>query len=166
MPRNFGGRSSSSRGRSSSNGPSSRSYGSQSKPYGFSSRSSYQSKPQPTYSPTPPVRSPGMLGGTGLGSTIAHGMAFGGGSEVGHQLTRSMFGGHGGQMVDYQPPVDQLQTGGNVPSQQQQQEIQKQRNPCLEYNYKFIECLKGSENDIAKCQSLFDDLKACEKKFY
>jgi hypothetical protein len=110
-----------------------------------------------------------MLGGTGLGSTMAQGMAFGGGSEIGHQLTRSMFGGHGGhggQMVNYQPSEDQLQTGGKVPSQEQQQDIQKQKNPCLEYNYKFIDCLKGSENDIAKCQNMFDELKACEKKFY
>lgn len=165
MPRSFGGRSSNSRGRSSSNGPSSRSYGSYSRPSGFSTSSS-QFRPQTTYSPTPPVRSPGILGGAGIGSTIAQGMAFGGGSEIGHQFTRSMLGGHSGQMVNNQPPIDQLQTGGNVPSQQQQQELQKQRNPCLEYNYKFIECLKGSENDIAKCQNMFDELKACEKKYF
>jgi hypothetical protein len=165
MPRSFG----RSNSRSRSSGSSSRSSNSSSRPYGYSSSSSgYQSKPQTIYSGSSPSRSSGIFGtGGGIGSTVAHGMAFGGGSEIGHHLTRSMVGGHGGSNY---PQVQQGYTDisdtGIVSQTNNQQSIQNRPNPCLDFNYKFVDCLKESGNDISKCQSIFDDLKACEKKFY
>ena len=106
MPRSFGGRSNS-RGRSSSSGPSSRSYGS-------SSGSSYQAKPQPSFTQQTPSQRPGMFGGGGLGSTMATGMAFGGGSAIGHSVVGSMMGGREGHHSQPQYPMEKQNQTGNV----------------------------------------------------
>jgi hypothetical protein len=97
----------------------------------------------------------GMLGG--IGSTIVQGMAFGGGSEIGHQVVRSMMGGssHGNHQGE----------NNNAPVQQQQQQPQQttqNENPCSGFNMKFVDCLKTSNNDISSCQSTFNDLKLCQ----
>lgn len=56
---------------------------------------------------------PGML--SGIGSTIAQGMAFGAGSEVAHQAVRSMMGGSShSQQVQQQAPQQQMQTQQNA----------------------------------------------------
>lgn len=41
-------------------------------------------------------------------------------------------------------------------------EVAKFDNPCLDANLKLVYCLKENNNDITKCQNLFDDLKVCE----
>jgi hypothetical protein len=96
----------------------------------------------------------GMMGG--IGSTIVQGMAFGGGSEIGHQVVRSMMGGssHGSQPTENQ--------NAQVQQQQQPQQTQQNQNPCSGFNMKFVECLKTSNNDISACQSTFNDLKLCQ----
>ena len=50
-------------------------------------------RPMPAQSPVQPQtqQRPGLL--SGIGGTIAQGMAFGAGSEVAHQAVRSMTGG-------------------------------------------------------------------------
>ena len=101
MPRSFGSSRSRSNSRASSRGSSSSP--SYSSPRGYS-----RHQPQQTFTQTPMQR-PSRLGG--LGSTIAHGMAFGGGSEIGHQAVRAISGGgsnHGNQPVnEQQPPVQE-----------------------------------------------------------
>jgi hypothetical protein len=113
---------------------------------------------QPTYQAQgrPPMQAPsggGMM--SGIGSTIVQGMAFGGGSEIGHQAVRALMGGgshsHAPQQQNPQP-VEQ-----NTQPQQQKQ------SPCSDYNFRFVDCLKVNDNNISSCQSLFDDLKSCEK---
>jgi len=143
------------RGRSSSS--------SRSRSSSYGSRNSYSRSPQPqrsvpqrSYQQTMPVQQkPGMMGG--LGSTIMTGMAFGAGSEIAHQAVRGVMGGgsHGGVQ---QAPQD-------YPQEQQQQEPIQQQNPCMNYNMKFVECLKSNGNDISDCQNFFNDLKQCEQGF-
>lgn len=153
MPRG-GGRSSSSRSSSSSSG-----FGSRPQSRGFSSSPNHtQAKSTPTYSQ--PSQPPMQMGGggmlSGIGSTIMTGMAFGGGSEIGHQLVRSVTGGGSRHEVEQakQQPIE---------PQNNQSQAQPQNNLCHGYNVKFIECLKLQDNDISSCQSFFDDLKACQK---
>ena len=59
------------------------------------------------------TRSPGMF--SGIGSTLATGMAFGAGSEVAHQAVRSVMGGSSHSQ--------------QAPQQQVQQQTQQQQNP-------------------------------------
>lgn len=155
MPRG-GGRSSGGRSGSSR----SSSYGSntsRSSSMGAGNRTQQAKQPTPT-STQPPMQQGGgsMLGG--IGSTIVTGMAFGGGSEIGHQVVRSMMGGkeQHGEPVQQQPQQQQ-------PMENQQQQPQQKQNPCFGYNTRFIDCLKTNDNSISHCQSLFDDLKSCEK---
>ena len=58
-----------------------------------------------------PQQSSGMgLGGGGLMSTMATGMAFGAGSEIAHQGVRAMMGGSGHSApVQQEAPVQQMQ---------------------------------------------------------
>lgn len=86
--------------RSSSRGFSSRGFGS-------SSRSSFAASrpmPAPIQAPT---RSPGMM--SGIGSTIATGMAFGAGSEIAHQAIRGVMGPSYQQVYVQQVPNSQVQ---------------------------------------------------------
>jgi hypothetical protein len=99
-----------------------------------------------------PVQSGGMMGG--LGSTIMTGMALGAGSAVGHQVVRSMMGGSEKQ----EQPVQQEQ------QQEQTQNSSYNTNPCQDFNNKFVDCLKFSNNDIAQCQNMFNELKSCQSK--
>jgi hypothetical protein len=100
----------------------------------------------------------------GLGGALAAGMAFGGGSAIGHTLIGGLMGhrggGYGGQMTTGSQNLSPVEA--NTPSEQQiQQEAQK--NPCFEFGQRFINCLKEQTNDIARCQNIFDDLKNCER---
>ena len=108
----------------------------------------------------PPVQQStggGMMGG--IGSTIMTGMAFGGGSEIGHQVVRSMMGGNShsqeGKLQQEQPMQNQQQN--------QNQNQQQRQNPCTEFNSLFVNCLKTNDNNISTCQPFFDDFKSCEK---
>ena len=144
-------------GRSSGFSSRTPSYGRASSPNTSSARPQATQRPVQTAQATPPMQSSGggMLGG--IGSTIVQGMAFGGGSEIGHQVVRSMMGGssHGNHQGENQnAPVQQ--------NQQQQQQTTQNENPCSGFNMKFVECLKTSNNEISSCQSIFNDLKLCQ----
>lgn len=145
---------------------------------GFGSRSSSRSA-SPSYSSNqnrgsaqhqtpvntqsrPPMTQPssgGMM--SGIGSTIVQGMAFGAGSEIAHQAVRSMMGGSSG----HSNPPQQQQQQQQMPVENQNQNYQNQQkaNPCADYNFGFVNCLKVNDNNISTCQSFFDDLKSCEK---
>ena len=76
-------------------------------------------RPMPAQTPVQPQaqQSGGLL--SGIGSTIAQGMAFGAGSEIAHQAVRSFMGGS-----SHSQPAQQQQ---QAPQQQQQQQFQ---SPC------------------------------------
>jgi hypothetical protein len=120
-----------------------------------STRSTAQAVRPPQQTTQMPMQgqSGGMLGG--IGSTIMTGMAFGGGSEIGHQVMRSMMGGSGHK----EQQVEQVENTNTNTA------MNNQTNPCQGFNMKFVDCLKMSNNDIASCQSIFDDLKLCEKSY-
>jgi hypothetical protein len=156
MPRQSsrsGGRSS---GFSSARSPS---YGRATSPNTSSARP--QATQQPAYTPqqTPPMQSSGGGMMSGLGSTIVQGVAFGGGSEVGRQVVRSMMGGSSNEPRESAPVENKSQP---IENQQQVQQTQQNQNPCQGFNLKFIECLKTNNNDISSCQSVFNDLKLCQ----
>jgi hypothetical protein len=179
MPRS-GGRSSS-RGRSFGGGG----YG-RSSPYGSgayrytprsgtanqsrsSSSSAYTRPPVYNTSNTTAQSSPLGMGG-GLGSTIAHGMAFGAGSSIAHHTLGSLWGNpHRGydQQITQNDPYQGNQVGmtntSDMQSQPQNIEDYKKTNPCYDTSRKFVECM-SQVDDLAKCQSLFEELKSCEKR--
>jgi hypothetical protein len=148
---------------------------------GFSGGRSYSSSRSPNYSKSPNYKSTNYskpssqpytsqvqsrnLGGMGLGSMMATGMALGGGSALGHHIVGSMLGGHGRAQYS---PSEQLNTSGpleNVENQpvQTENQIKQNENPCMGYNNKFIECLKDNPENISRCQVYFDDMITCEK---
>jgi len=102
---------------------------------------------------------PGMF--SGLGSTLATGMAFGAGSEMAHQAVRGMTGGGQQQQVVYQdaPPGQYAQQGYETQGQAQQN-----LNKCQFESDQFLQCLKNNDNSIGACQTFFDSLKECETK--
>ena len=138
--------------RPSSTGPKNTSYQS-------SQRTAQPNQAHQTTIPVNPQR------GMGLGGALATGMAFGGGSAIGHSLIGGLMGSRGGgHTVD---GGSQNLSSGEVtsPSEQQiQQEAMK--NPCFDFGQKFVTCLKEYSNDIARCQNIFDDMKNCERILY
>ena len=82
---------------------------------------------------------------SGLGGTIMQGMAFGAGSEVAHQVVRSVMGGSGGNI--HQAPADQ----------QQPQDL------CTEYNLNLVKCIKQNADGISMCQDYMNMLQQCQK---
>ena len=118
--------------------------------------------------PTPPAPAPaahppavpqqqsgGML--SGIGSTIAQGMAFGTGSAIAHRAVGAVansFGGDGEQQ-----PVQQVEA--------QQQPMQAQGNvlsgPCAQDKEMFYDCLKVNRGDQQACSFLYDQLQTCQR---
>jgi hypothetical protein len=164
-----------SRGRSGrSGGFGGRSYGGRS--YSRSSSAGrapgYNAYRSGAYATSPPRSSPYQtrpMQAGGLGSAVATGMAFGGGSAIAHHAIGSMLGrGPYG-------PREEGERIGNVPTtnptesaeiSQSTQNTQMNTNPCFELNTKFVDCLKISSDNISKCQTVFNDLLSCEKTYF
>lgn len=102
MPRSFGG------GRSNSRGSS----GQHSSTFGSSTGPSHQARAQPssTHQQTTIERPIGGMFPNGMGRAVATGMAFGGGSEIGHSISKSMMGGNEVQHSQTHYPSQQNQT--------------------------------------------------------
>jgi hypothetical protein len=96
---------------------------------------------------------------SGIGSTIAQGMAFGTGSAIAHQAVgaavNSMSGGGGGE--------------GEVQNQEQQQQpmqVQGQetlQGACGQDKTMFFECLKVNQGDQQSCSFLYQTLQECQR---
>jgi hypothetical protein len=112
-----------------------------------SSRNTSVSPPRQAQ-PTPAPVSGGM--GSGLMGTLVQGMAFGAGSEVAHQAVRGMMGGNSNHAQA-------------APQEGQQQATNTKEAPCTFENSNFVECLKFSNNDIARCQEQFNAIQNCQK---
>jgi hypothetical protein len=100
-------------------------------------------------------KSGGML--SGIGSTIAQGMAFGTGSAIAHRAVGAVagsFGGGGGGEVAPQEP----QVGAPVMNQQQLQ------GPCGDDKTMFYECLQINKGDQKACSFLFENLQQCQRQ--
>lgn len=126
-----------------------------------------QSRPHSTQAQTTPApmqsHPPATTGGgggmlSGIGSTIAQGMAFGTGSAIAHRAVGAAAGamsggGDGGQPVEA--------ASGNDYQQQQQQPSQL-TGACANDKQMFYECLQMNKGDQQACSFLYDQLKQCQ----
>merc|ERR1719266_2170914 len=97
----------------------------------------------------------GML--SGIGSTIAQGMAFGTGSAIAHQAVGAVAGSLGGGS-----------SGGNAvtgehPAPQQQMSM-SQSNVCMDEKKMFFDCLSENKGDQQACSFLYDIVKDCNNQ--
>ncbi len=100
---------------------------------------------------------------SGIGSTIAQGMAFGTGSAIAHRAVGAVAGSLSGGSDEGQ--VMQQQEG--VPQMQQQQmpmQGQEQlQGACAQDKQMFFECLKVNQGDQQSCSFLYDTLQQCQR---
>lgn len=102
----------------------------------------------------PAQQSGGML--SGIGSTIAQGMAFGTGSAIAHRAVGAVANSVGGS--DEAAPVEQEQL---QPVQQMGQ--QQLTGACAMDKEMFFDCLKVNRGDQQACSFLYDQLKSCQQ---
>jgi hypothetical protein len=93
---------------------------------------------------------------SGLGSTIAQGMAFGTGSAIAHRavgaVAGSMSGGDSGG--------DPVYAEQAPPMQQQQSSLQ---GACAQDKQMFYECLQVNKGDQQACSFLYEQLQQCQR---
>lgn len=123
--------------------------------------------PAPTRTAPPPAQQGGgggML--SGIGSTIAQGMAFGTGSAVAHRAVDAVAGPR---------QVEHVNSGGEAPTSEGQQQQQpaaaaqtqqpmEATNDCSHFQADLSRCLETNTNDIAACQGYFDMFKSCQQQ--
>lgn len=116
--------------------------------------------PAPVYRPPPPapIQQQPAGGGlmAGIGSTIAQGVAFGGGSAVAHRAVDSVIGPRTVQHEHVQ--VSQTTSSGSVA-----QPSSMDKDACVNQAKAFQDCLNANSNDIGKCQFYVDMLNECRK---
>ena len=101
--------------------------------------------------PAQPQQSGGML--SGIGSTIAQGMAFGTGSAIAHRAVGAVAGSmSGGEAA----PME-------VQEQQPMEVQQQSMGPCSNDKQMFFECLKHNGGDQQSCSFLYETLQACQR---
>lgn len=96
---------------------------------------------------------------SGIGSTIAQGMAFGTGSAIAHRAVGAAAGalGGGSEEPQQQQPVE---VAGDY-QQQQQQQIQ---GACSNDKQMFFECLQVNRGDQQACSFLYETLQQCQRE--
>eukprot|EP00428_Durinskia_dybowskii_P015943 CAMPEP_0170212576 /NCGR_PEP_ID=MMETSP0116_2-20130129/5906_1 /TAXON_ID=400756 /ORGANISM="Durinskia baltica, Strain CSIRO CS-38" /LENGTH=159 /DNA_ID=CAMNT_0010463115 /DNA_START=96 /DNA_END=575 /DNA_ORIENTATION=+ len=115
--------------------------------------------PAPASVPAPMQQSSGgggML--SGIGSTIAQGMAFGTGSAIAHRAVGAVAGAFtgGGEAAPAEPVQQAVQT----PIQQNAQ-IQ---GVCAQDKQMFYECLQVNRGDQQACSFLYEQLQQCQRQ--
>jgi len=97
---------------------------------------------------------------SGIGSTIAQGMAFGTGSAIAHQAVGAavgaMSGGGSSNSGD--------QASAPAPAQQQQayDATAVQGGACGNDKQLFFDCLKANNGDAQACSFLYEQLQQCQ----
>ena len=100
----------------------------------------------------------GML--SGIGSTIAQGMAFGTGSAIAHRAVGAVAGSMSGDGGSDEP--QQQQQYEAAPAQQMDQ--QQQNNGACAYDKEmFFDCLKQNKGDQESCSFLYQQLQSCQR---
>jgi len=108
--------------------------------------------PAPAAKPPAPMQQSsggGML--SGIGSTIAQGMAFGTGSAIAHRAVGAVAGSMSGGEEAAPAPVDQYQQTEFAAPQM-----------CSSDKQMFYECLQMNKGDQESCRFLYDALKDCQ----
>lgn len=94
---------------------------------------------------------------SGLGSTIAQGMAFGTGSAIAHRAVGAVAGSMSGGGEEAAPMEMQQQQPDMM---QQQQQLQ---GACAQDKQMFFECLQVNRGDQQSCSFLYDTLQTCQR---
>lgn len=94
---------------------------------------------------------------SGIGSTIAQGMAFGTGSAIAHRAVGAVANSFGGGS-DAPAAVEQQQMA--PASQMDQQQI---TGPCAYDKEMFFDCLKQNKGDQEACSFLYQQLQSCQR---
>ncbi|KAJ8548159.1 hypothetical protein K7X08_021395 [Anisodus acutangulus] len=125
-----------------------------------SGRSAPRAAPRPAPAPVQHAPAPapmqssggGML--SGIGSTIAQGMAFGTGSAVAHRAVDAVMGPRTIQheTVASQAPAAAAPTTSGAGS-----------DACSMHSKAFQDCINSSGSDIGKCQFYMDMLSECRR---
>mmetsp|Transcript_9348 Transcript_9348/g.27907 ORF Transcript_9348/g.27907 Transcript_9348/m.27907 type:complete len:158 (+) Transcript_9348:180-653(+) len=124
---------------------------------------STQATPAPAASTTPaPMQQTQSSGGgmlSGIGSTIAQGMAFGTGSAIAHQAVGAAVGamsggGSSGSSDHAAAPA----------AQQPQMSAPADGGVCGNDKQLFFDCLKANNGDANSCAFLYEQLQNCQKQ--
>eukprot|EP00543_Licmophora_paradoxa_P007308 CAMPEP_0202446806 /NCGR_PEP_ID=MMETSP1360-20130828/5387_1 /ASSEMBLY_ACC=CAM_ASM_000848 /TAXON_ID=515479 /ORGANISM="Licmophora paradoxa, Strain CCMP2313" /LENGTH=109 /DNA_ID=CAMNT_0049063511 /DNA_START=331 /DNA_END=660 /DNA_ORIENTATION=+ len=94
----------------------------------------------------------GML--SGIGSTIAQGMAFGTGSAIAHRAVGAAASAMSGGGSAEEGPAQEMA------APQQQQQIQ---GACSNDKQMFFECLQVNRGDQQACSFLYEQLQTCQR---
>lgn len=98
---------------------------------------------------------------SGIGSTIAQGMAFGTGSAVAHRAVGAVAGSFGGGSSEEVSAAAPEYATGAMPAQQQLD--QQMQGACAMDKQMFYECLQVNKGDQQACHFLYDQLKECQQ---
>ena len=99
----------------------------------------------------------GML--SGIGSTIAQGMAFGTGSAIAHRAVGAVAGSMSGGGSEAAAAPMEMQPQ-DMMQQQSQQQLQ---GACAQDKQMFFECLKVNQGDQQSCSFLYETLQSCQR---
>jgi coiled-coil-helix-coiled-coil-helix domain-containing protein 10 len=94
---------------------------------------------------------------SGIGSTIAQGMAFGTGSAIAHRAVGAVANSFGGDEGEAAPAEQQQQQYAAAPQQQQL------TGACANDKEMFFDCLKVNQGDQQACSFLYDQLQSCQR---
>ena len=108
--------------------------------------------------PQQPSSGGGML--SGIGSTIAQGMAFGTGSAIAHRAVGAVAGSMSGGGGSNDP--QEYASGAYAETPQQQMDQFQSAGACASDKQMFFECLQMNKGDQQSCQFLYDQLKQCQ----
>ena len=95
---------------------------------------------------------------SGIGSTIAQGMAFGTGSAIAHRAVGAVANSMGGSGDE--APAEQQQAVAAPAQADQQQQLQ---GACAYDKEMFFDCLKVNRGDQEACSFLYQQLQTCQR---
>jgi len=105
--------------------------------------------------PTQSSSGGGML--SGIGSTIAQGMAFGTGSAIAHRAVGAVAGTMSGSSGEAS-----MQEQQQAPVQHNNNNTTQLSGACSMDKQMFYECLQVNQGDQQACQFLYQQLQACQ----
>jgi hypothetical protein len=128
-----------------------------------------QSRPASSSARTPApqqssVAAPAKSGGgmlSGIGSTIAQGMAFGTGSAIAHQAVGAVMGGGGSR--NHEAPQEQQQAPMPAQGQGMMNQQDSMMGACSNDKSMFYDCLNHNKGDQQSCTFLYEQLQQCQQ---
>jgi hypothetical protein len=96
---------------------------------------------------------------SGIGSTIAQGMAFGTGSAIAHQAVGAAVGSMSGGGSKEEAPQEQAQ----MPAQGQGMSQSQDMGACSNDKSNFYDCLNHNKGDQQSCTFLYEQLQQCQQ---